>query len=214
MQEVYCHGAMAPPVGAHLRVRPSYGLPEGLRLPAVGDSVLVKHTLFIPTGTRHALCVALAFAAPSLTAAPPAAPPGAADRAAIQAAYDGLSAAFSQHDLPRFMAYFTPDYIDIDEKGARLTKEQTRRGYQQQLGQIKTIRSRYAIQNLTLTAAGTLVEMRMHSDGMGEKRVLFAKLHAAFTNDLWVRDLWINTPQGWRLQRRQTLRDDLRIHPR
>lgn len=150
-------------------------------------------------------------------AAPLPIPPPASERAAVQsailAAYDGLNAAFSRHDLSRFMAYFTPDYIDIDEKGARLTKEQTRRGYGEQLDQIKTIRSRYVIQALTPTPTGTLVEMRMHSDGTGEKRVLFAKLHANFTNDLWVRDLWVVTPQGWRLQHRQTLQDDLHIHP-
>ncbi len=172
---------------------------------------LVKHPCFL-----WAAALSLGVLSPA-GAAPPAVHPQAdhaAMQSAIQAAYDGLSDAFGRRDLPRFMAYFAPDYIDIDEKGARLTKEQTRRGYQEQLGQIKTIRSRYVIQNLTPTAAGTLVEMRMHSDGTGEKRVLFAKLHAAFTNDLWVRDLWVSTAQGWRLQRRQTLQDDLRIHPR
>lgn len=147
-------------------------------------------------------------------AAPPAAAPSAADRAAIQAAYDELGAAFSRHDLPRFMSYFTADYIDIDEKGARLTKEQTRRGYQDQLGQMKTIQSRYAVQSLAPAPGGTLVEMRMHSSGLGEKRVLFAKLHGTFTDDLWVRDLWVSTPQGWRIQRRQTLKDELHIRPR
>lgn len=150
-----------------------------------------------------------------MIAAPPTPVPGAAGRAAIQAAYDGLNAAFSRHDLPRFMSYFTDDYVDTDEKGARLNKEQTRRGYRDQLGQMKTIQSRYALQTLTpAPAGGLLVEMRMHASGLGEKRILFAKLRGAFTDDLWVRDLWVPTPQGWRLQRRQTLQDDLRIRPR
>ncbi len=159
------------------------------------------------------LCAALALAASPLSAAPPA--PRAADRAAIQAAYEGLNAAFCRHDLPRFMSYFTDDYLDIDEKGARLNKEQTRRGYGEQLGQMKTIQSRYALQSLAaMPAGGMLVEMKMHASGAGEKRILFAKLRGAFTDDLWVRDLWVPTPQGWRLQRRQTLQDDLRIRPR
>lgn len=164
-----------------------------------------------------ALCAgALAFGIlisfPTFAAFPSAVP--FTDRTAIQAVYDQLGAAFSRHDLTRFMSYFTPDYIDIDEKGDRLSKEQTRRGYQQQLGQIKTMQSHYAIQSLTPTVGGTLVEMKMHTDGIGEKRILFAKLHANFTDDLWVRDLWVNTPQGWRLQHRQTLQDTLHIHPR
>lgn len=149
-----------------------------------------------------------------LASVPTAAAPPSADRTAIQAVYDQLGTAFSQHDLARFMSYFTPDYIDIDEKGTRLNKEQTRRGYQQQLGQIKTMQSHYVIQSVTPVPGGTLVEMKMHSEGLGERRVLFAKLHANFTDDLWVRDLWVNTPQGWRLQHRQTLQDQLRIHPR
>ncbi len=159
------------------------------------------------------LCVAALAAVPAAAAPPPVAP-ASADRAAIQAAYDGLSAAFSRHDLPRFMSYFADDYIDIDEKNARLDKEQTRRGYQDQLGQMKTIESRYAIQSLTPAPGGALVEMRMHSSGQGEKRILFAKLHGTFTDDLWVRDLWVSTPQGWRLKHRQTLKDDLHIRPR
>ncbi|MDQ2799385.1 MAG: nuclear transport factor 2 family protein [Armatimonadota bacterium] len=174
-------------------------------------------TLFRLRLSQRVLCAAasavgILAALPALAAPPPAAP--STDRIAIQAVYDQLGAAFGQHDLARFMSYFTPDYIDVDEKGAHLSKEQTRRGYQDQLGQIKTMQSHYAIQSLTPTAGGTLVEMKMHSDGTGAKRILFAKLHANFTDDLWVRDLWVNTPQGWRLQHRQTLQDQLRIHPR
>lgn len=160
------------------------------------------------------LCTVLTALAALPAAATPAAATPAADRAAIQAAYDGLGDSFSRHDLPRFMSYFTDDYMDTDEKNARLNKEQARRGYQDQLGQMKTIQSRYAIQSLAPTAGGLLVEMRLHATGLGEKRILFAKLHGTFTDDLWVRDLWVSTPQGWRLRRRQTLKDDLRIRPR
>ena len=181
----------------------------------MGNSDLVKRRPFFSCLLGRFLCAALALAAAPLVAAPPSSVPGVADRAAVQAAYDGLSAAFSRHDLPRFMSYFTDDYIDVDEKGTHLGKEQTRRGYREQLGQMKNIQSRYTLQSLTpAPAGGLLVEMKMHAWGVGEKRILFAKLHGAFTDDLWVRDLWVPTPQGWRLQRRQTLRDDLRIRPR
>jgi len=181
----------------------------------VGNSSLVKRCSILSCPLVRLLCVALALAAAPLVAAPPTPAPGAADQAAIQAAYDGLNVAFSRHDLPRFMAYFAEDYSDIDEKGAHLNKEQTRRGYREQLGQMKTIQSRYVLQSLApAPAGGMLAEMKMHASGVGEKRILFAKLRGTFTDDLWVRDLWVPTPQGWRLQRRQTLQDDLHIRPR
>lgn len=52
----------------------------------------------------------------------------------------------------------------------------------------------------------------MHSSGVGEKRILFAKFHANFTDDLWVRDMWVQTAQGWRIKSRQTLGDTMQIH--
>jgi ketosteroid isomerase-like protein len=139
--------------------------------------------------------------------------PAGSTHPAIQAAYEGLGAAFQAHDLDRFMTYFQPDYIDIDENGKHLTKEQTRQGYSAQLRQMKSIQSRYIVTDVQTTPSGTLVEMRLHSYGAGEKRILFAKIRGHFTDDLWVRDLWVNTPQGWRIQRRQTLKDDLSTGP-
>ncbi|BDI30105.1 hypothetical protein CCAX7_21560 [Capsulimonas corticalis] len=137
-----------------------------------------------------------------------------ATETAIKVIYDDINADFNRRDLSHMMAYFTPDYTEIDEKGTRHTKEQAREGYQKQLGQITTIQSHYTIQSVTPTPAGTLVEMHLHSDGTGQKRILFAKLHGSFTSDLQVRDLWVNTPDGWRIQHRQTLQNDLKVHPR
>ncbi len=158
------------------------------------------------------LTATLAFTS-LLTARTLAAVPSSSTHAAIQAAYEGLGKAFQAHDLDRFMTYFQPDYIDIDENGKHLTKEQTRQGYSAQLRQMKSIQSRYVVKDVQTTPSGTLVEMRLHSHGTGEKRILFAKIRGHFTDDLWVRDLWVNTPQGWRLRRRQTLKDDLSTGP-
>lgn len=132
----------------------------------------------------------------------------------IQGTYDQINAAFCRHDLNGFMSYFTQDFIDIDEKGAHLTKDQVRRGYHDQLDQIKTVQSRCSILSCASVPGGYLVEMKLHTNGTGEKRILFAKIKGIFTNDLWVRDLWVSTPQGWRLQHRQTLQDDLSVHSR
>lgn len=146
---------------------------------------------------------------PAFSEAPAA--QGSAQIADIRTAYDSLRAAFEAHQLDRFMDYFCANYIDIDENGRRLTKEQTRRTYQEQLAQMKSIQSHCELARFTLVPSGTLVEMRLHSTGIGEKRILFARVRGHFTDDLWVLDLWIKTSSGWRLQHRQTLKDDLRI---
>ena len=140
-----------------------------------------------------------------------AAPPAA--QAAIQSGYDQINAAFSQHDLDRFMTFFTPDYKVVDEKGATYTKEQTRRQYADQLKQMKTMQSQFTVGNFAETPAGVECEMKLHTQGVGEKRVMFMKFKGTYADDLWVHDLWIQTPQGWRIKSRKTLVDKLVTHP-
>lgn len=148
------------------------------------------------------------LAAPRVSAeAPPAA------RSAISAAYSQLNAAFTQHDLDRFMTYFTPDYKVVDEKGATYNKEQTRRQYADQMKQVKTMQSRFTVGNFVSVPGGVEAEMKLHTQGIGEKRVLFMKFRGTYADDLWVRDFWVQTPQGWRVKSRKTLADKLVTHP-
>jgi len=162
----------------------------------------------IITACSLAFCVHVSSAAESSTIAPPV----NASRAAIQAAYDQFSAAFDAHDLDRFMSFFSSDYTSTDPKGKPVSRDQTIKQFKEKRDQILTMRCQYAIQNLSQTADGVLVEMKMHSDGTGQKRVMFMKVRGTFTNDTIVRDLWVNTADGWRLKRRQTLQDDTRIN--
>ncbi len=155
-----------------------------------------------------AALLSAAFAAPGTSAAvPPAA------QSAILSAYGEINTAFSRHDLDRFMTFFTPDYRVVDEKGATFTKEQTRRQYQDQLKQMKTMQSRFTVQNFAATPGGVQVEMKLHTQGAGEKRVLFMKFRGTYSDDLWVRDVWVETPQGWQIKSRKTLSDTLATHP-
>jgi hypothetical protein len=132
---------------------------------------------------------------------------------AIRSAYGQINTAFSQHDLDRFMTFFTPDYKVVDEKGATYTKEQTRKQYADQLKQVKTMQSRFTVQNFATAPAGVEVEMTLHTQGIGEKRVLFMKFKGNYSDDLRVQDLWVQTPQGWRIKSRKTLSDKLVTHP-
>lgn len=137
----------------------------------------------------------------------------ASTQAAILSAYSQINTAFSQHDLNRFLMFFTPDYKVIDEKGATYTKDQTQQQYAAQLKQMKTMQSRYSVQNFTSLADGVEVEMKLHTQGTGEKRVLFMRFKGSYVDDLWVHDLWVETSQGWRIKFRRTLADNLVTHP-
>ncbi len=114
-----------------------------------------------------------------------AAPPAA--QAAIQSGYSQINAAFSQHDLDRFMTFFTPDYKVVDEKGTIYNKEQTRKQYAGQLKQMKTMQSRFTVGSFAATPAGVECEMKLHTQGTGEKRVLFMKFKGTYADDLWSR---------------------------
>ena len=166
--------------------------------------------LFCPV--RPLAAVFLSLLAGSVAHAESAPVPAAA-QAAIETGYSQINAAFAQHNLDRFMTFFTPDYKVIDEKGAAYTKAQTRQQYADQLKQMKTMQSRYTVQNFTATPAGVQVEMKLHLQGTGEKRMLFMKFKGNYADDLWVHDLWVDTPQGWRIKFRKTLADTLVTHP-
>ncbi len=142
-----------------------------------------------------------------------AAPAAPAAQAAIQSAYAQINAAFARHDLDTFMTFFTPDYKVVDENGKTFTKEQTRKQYEGQLKQMKTMQSRYTLSGFQTVPGGVEAEMKLHSQGAGEKRVAFMKFKGHYTDDLWVHDLWTETPQGWRIKSRKTLSDKLVTGP-
>ena len=136
-----------------------------------------------------------------------------ADQSAISAAYSRINTAFTRHDLDQFMTYFTPDYKVVDENGATYNKDQTRKQYADQLKQVKTMQSRFTVGNFVSVPGGVEAEMKLHTQGIGEKRVLFMKFKGTYADDLWVRDFWVQTPQGWRVKSRKTLADKLVTHP-
>ena len=158
-----------------------------------------------------ALCIALALG--PVVSVRAAAPTDAADQACIQAAYDQINAAFLRNDIDGLMAYFTPDYTEQQERGTTVNRDEARRQYQGHRAQITSMNSHWTLQSLLPNAEGVLVQMAMHSSGTGIKRILFAKVHGTFTDDLQVRDLWVNTAQGWRIKHRVVLSEQTHTHP-
>jgi len=130
----------------------------------------------------------------------------------IHAAYDGINTAFVARDFDRFMTYFTRDFMDTEQDGKPVSRAQTLRNFQEQRKQIISMHSRYDFTTLSRNTDGVLVDMTLHTDGRGQKRILFAKLTGTFTSNLHVHDLWVDTSEGWKLKRRQTLQSETHVH--
>jgi hypothetical protein len=77
--------------------------------------------------------------------------------------------------------------------------------------QIDSIQSEWSILSVTDTSTGMIVQVKMHSEGTGSKRIAFFKIHGTFTNDMVVRDDWVDTSDGWRIKSRIKLIDDSRV---
>ena len=132
---------------------------------------------------------------------------------AIQMEYIQMNADFVQHNLNGVMSFFTPDFFATSSDGKQISLKQTRQQYQQQLSQMKTMHSDYTVMNCRPTSSGYLMEIRVHSAGTGFKRILFAKINGSFTNDLCVRDLWVQNGNAWHLKHRVILEDNTQEDP-
>jgi hypothetical protein len=134
-------------------------------------------------------------------------------RTSIQAAYAQINLDFVKDDVSGVMNYIAPDYTETDANGKTVDRKQAQRNYEDQRRQITSMKSRWTLGSLTPIGDGELVDMDLHSVGTGQKKFLFVRVNGNFTDDICVRDLWIDTPQGWRLQHRQVLSDHRRIQP-
>ena len=126
--------------------------------------------------------------------------------------YQGINDAIVKRDVDKIMSYFTDDFTETNSVGATVDREQERKQYQSEFGKIKSMNVHYSIQDCIPTPAGTYCDVKFHLDGIGFKRILFMKVQGAFTNDLIVRDLWIQTADGPRLKSRLTLLDQTKIN--
>lgn len=166
---------------------------------------------FLPRPIPAAVCCALAALSSIAVLARPAA--AASTTEAIRAVYGQINDAFQQRDMNRAMSLFTPDYTLTDEKGKKLSRAQAIQDYRDTMRDVRSMQTTFDLVGVTPVSGGAWAEMKMHSVGTGQKQILFARIRGTFTNDLHVRDLWVPTPQGWRLKYRQTLQDETHTHP-
>lgn len=159
-----------------------------------------------------ALCALAVLSLCAWAARPaPAAPVSVAD--AIRAVYGQINQQLRNRNPDAAMALFTPDYTLTDENGKKLTCAQAKQHYEESMRDVRSMHTTFDLVSVTPVKGGEWAEMKMHSEGTGQKRILFARIRGTFTNDLHVRDFWVSTPQGWRLKYRQTLQDDTHTHP-
>lgn len=159
-----------------------------------------------------ALCALAALSLCALPARPaPAAPVSVAD--AIRTVYGQINQELQRRNPDAAMALFTPDYSLTDENGNKLNRAQATQHYRESMRDVRSMHTTFDLVSVTPVKGGEWAEMKMHSEGTGQKRVLFARIRGTFTNDLHVRDFWVSTPQGWRLKYRQTIQDETHTRP-
>jgi ketosteroid isomerase-like protein len=125
----------------------------------------------------------------------------------VTAEYSQLDNAVMKRDLDKIMSFFTDDFTELNADGQTVDREQERKDYQSRFNMIKSMTCRFDVQGISSAPGGNYCDLTIHMDGIGVKRVMFMRFQAAFTNELVVHDLWVNTPAGWRLKFRQTLKD-------
>jgi ketosteroid isomerase-like protein len=118
-------------------------------------------------------------------------------KAEIQSNYNNIAAAFKRKDLNGASRYFTPDYVNIDDKGESKTAAQIRQQYAPLLKRVTVTGSRIAIQQFNVEGSQATALVKQRSDlRFGQSKIVREDIY---------RDNWIKTAQGWRIQKSQTL---------
>jgi hypothetical protein len=151
----------------------------------------------------------------------PAPSPSVVDQAAITAAYGQLNADYVRGDLKAFDSWFAPNYQVTGTDGKTMNMIQFEKATREQRSQVISMKSHWTLSPLVPVtpdpssdgAQAISVTMTLHSEGTGQKKVMFFTAKGSFVDDTQMNDLWIQTPQGWRIERRKILSDHLQSHP-
>lgn len=119
---------------------------------------------------------------------------------AIQNNYNKITAAFVRKDIQRATALFTPDYMSIDPEGKQQNLAEVREHYNNLFKRfnVKLTSNKATIKNIDVSAGGIDIAMEQKTEGTVAG---FIKLVINQTS----RDLWLETPQGWRLKQTKIL---------
>lgn len=118
----------------------------------------------------------------------------------IQTNYNQINAAFIRKDIRGATALFTPDYMLINPEGKKQTLAEFREHYDNLFTRfnIKLTSNKATIKNIDVNASGIDVAIEQKTEGTiaGFNKIVINQTS---------RDLWLKTPQGWRLKQSKVL---------
>ena len=118
----------------------------------------------------------------------------------IQTNYNQINAAFVRKDIKGATALFTPDYVSINPEGEKQTLSEFRDHYNNLFTRfnIKLTSNQATIKNINVNTSGLDVAIEQKTEGTiaGFNKIIINQTS---------RDLWLKTPQGWRLKQSKIL---------
>jgi ketosteroid isomerase-like protein len=121
-------------------------------------------------------------------------------KAIVQTNYDKINAAFVRKDIKGATALFTQDYVSISPEGTKQTLEEFQTHYDNLFNRfnIKLTSNKTVIKDIVVNGNGIDVAIEQRTEGTiaGSNKLVI---------DQTSRNLWLKTPQGWRLKESKIL---------
>jgi hypothetical protein len=118
----------------------------------------------------------------------------------IQTNYNKINAAFVRKDIKGATKYFTPDYVNIGLKGDKQNLEEFQTHYDNLFNRfnIKLTSNKATIKNISVNqnVIDVAIEQRTEGTIAGINKIVINQTSS---------DLWMRTPQGWRLKQSKIL---------
>ncbi len=156
--------------------------------------------IMIFASARNALISTALISTPMITIVPVHAENNSKTRTKIQTNYDQINAAFVRTDIQGATALFTQDYVSISPDGQKQTLSEFREYYHNLFTRfnIKLTANKTTIKNIDTNGNGMDVAIEQKTEGTVAG---FNKIVINQTS----RNLWLKTPQGWRLKQSKIL---------
>jgi ketosteroid isomerase-like protein len=150
--------------------------------------------------TKNAFLSTALISVAIVTIAPVSAESNPKIQPTIQTNYDRINAAFVRKDIKGATALFTPDYVSISPEGKQQTLAEFREHYDNLFNRfnIKLTSNQTTIKNIDVNATGIDVAIEQKTEGTvaGFNKIIINQTS---------RNLWLKTPQGWRLKESKIL---------
>jgi ketosteroid isomerase-like protein len=133
----------------------------------------------------------------------------------LNAAYGGLDTAMRNRDLPAFLTWLAPDYVEKRLNGKEMNRAEAEVVYKQLLQNWTRVRKQKA-EIFKLTVHGDKATVTAHRVTVGEMTDTQGtlgpkgKTHAV-ASDVMEIDTWMRTAPGWRMRSRQIAMANLTV---